>query len=268
MPELPEAETIARGLDDAISGAIVRSVEVRSPKNVITAGGIDFARALVRDRVDRVSRRGKYVVIELRSGRRLVVGLRMTGRLLVGTGEEPPGTHVVIGLSASRCLLFADVRTFGRMRLVERDMSWDDALGIEPLGSGFTVEAFAGMLAGRKTPVKSLLLDQRRIAGIGNIYACEALWEAGVRPSRPSRSVTKSAAVRLHRAVIDVLTRAIALRGSSIDDYVDAAGSRGGFQDVLSVYGRRGASCRRCGKQIVRTKLAQRGTWWCRGCQR
>lgn len=268
MPELPEAETIARGLHAAISGASIQRVEVRTPKNAIAPPGVDFARTLRRERIERVGRRGKYVVFELRSGRRLVVGLRMTGRLVVCEAEEPAATHVVLRLDDGRRLAFADVRTFGRMRLVEADSSWDDALGVEPLGPGFTLAAFAGMLAGRKTPVKVLLLDQRRIAGIGNIYACEALWSAGIRPSRPSRTVTKAAVARLHRAVIDVLTRAVSLRGSSIDDYVDAAGERGGYQDVLSVYGRRGAPCPRCGKPIVRTMLGQRGTWWCRGCQR
>jgi formamidopyrimidine-DNA glycosylase len=268
LPELPEAETIARGLRAAIAGATILAVDVRSRKNVVAPPGVDVAHALRGERIARVSRRGKYVVVHLKSGRALVVGLRMTGRLLAGAAEEPPGTHVVFTLSEQRRLLFADVRTFGRVRLVEPGEAWDAALGIEPLGAGFTVEAFAGMLAGRKTPVKVLLLDQRRIAGLGNIYACEALWRAGVRPSRPSRSVTKAATARLHRAVIDVLTQAIALRGSSIDDYVDAEGARGNFQDVLSVYGRRGTPCPRCGKPIVRTMLGQRGTWWCRSCQR
>jgi len=269
LPELPEAETIARGLDRAIAGATILSVEVRSRKNAVAPPGVDFASALRGERIERAGRRGKYVLLELQSGRRLVVGLRMTGRLLAGSpgGRAVPGSHVVLRLSGDRLLTFADVRTFGRMTLVERDRVWDHALGVEPLGSGFTPEAFTGMLAGRKIPVKVLLLDQHRIAGIGNIYACEALWEAGIRPSRPSKSLTRAAASRLHDAVVGVLSRAIALRGSSIDDYVDAAGARGSFQDVLSVYGRHGAPCPRCGKSIVRTVLGQRGTWWCRGCQ-
>lgn len=268
VPELPEVETIARGLHDAIAGATIRSVEIRSKKNVFAPRGVSFSQRVTGERIASVTRRGKYVVFDLGSGWRLVVGLRMTGRLVVGSREEPPGTHVVFGLSGRRRLLFADVRTFGRVRLVAPGERWDHALGIEPLGAGFTVEAFAGMLAGRKTPVKVLLLDQKRIAGVGNIYACEALWRAEVRPSRPSRTVTRAAATRLHHAVIDVLTRAIALGGSSIDDYVDARGARGGFQDVLSVYGRLGAPCARCGEPIVRTMLGQRGTWWCRRCQR
>jgi formamidopyrimidine-DNA glycosylase len=124
------------------------------------------------------------------------------------------------------------------------------------------------MLSGRKTPIKALLLDQRRIAGIGNIYACEALWEARIRPSRPALALTGPATGRLHRAIVDVLERAIAMRGSSVDDYVDADGLQGEFQNVLRVYGRLGEPCLRCGSEIVRTVLAQRGTWWCRRCQR
>jgi formamidopyrimidine-DNA glycosylase len=154
------------------------------------------------------------------------------------------------------------------MRLVEPGEPWDESLGVEPLSSGFTQQGFIGMLAGRTTPVKALLLDQRRIAGIGNIYACEALWEAGIRPSRPAKALSKAAIRRLHDAIVDVLKRAVDMRGTSVDDYVDADGLRGGFQNVLSVYGRLGEPCLRCKKPIVRTVLAQRGTWWCRNCQR
>ncbi len=270
MPELPEAETIARGLDERVRGAKIRRVDVRSPKNVVAPGGLDFSRSLAGERIEYVTRRGKYVVLVLASGRLLVVGLRMTGRILVGSPGKhlPAGTHVVIELSGERALTFADVRTFGRMRLVERGEAWDRMLGVEPLDEGFTVEAFTAMLAGRKTPVKVLLLDQHRIAGIGNIYACEALWRAGIRPSRPSASLSKAAARKLHDAIVEVLRQAVTLRGSSIDDYVDANGLQGKFQDALSVYGREGAACPRCGKSIVRTVLGQRGTWWCRTCQK
>jgi formamidopyrimidine-DNA glycosylase len=175
---------------------------------------------------------------------------------------------VVLWFTDGSRLSFADLRTFGRMRLVEPAELWDRDLGIEPFSSGFTPEAFMGMLAGRTTPIKALLLDQRRIAGIGNIYACEALWEARIRPSRPAKALTKPAIRRLHLAIVDVLQRAIAMRGTSVDDYVDAGGLRGGFQNVLSVYGRLGQPCVRCGSPVVRTVLGQRGTWWCRRCQR
>jgi formamidopyrimidine-DNA glycosylase len=124
------------------------------------------------------------------------------------------------------------------------------------------------MLDGRRTPIKTFLLDQSRIAGVGNIYACEALWESGIRPSRPAYKISRPARRRLHSAVQDVLQRAIEARGTSVDDYVDAEGLKGGFQNQLAVYGRLGEPCPRCGKPIVRTVIGQRGTWWCRGCQK
>jgi formamidopyrimidine-DNA glycosylase len=165
-------------------------------------------------------------------------------------------------------MCFADVRQFGRMRLIDRSEAWDADGGIEPLSEGFTSDRFVSMLDGRRTPIKVLLLDQSRVAGIGNIYACEALWEAGIRPNRPASKLSKPARRRLHGALVDVLIRSIEARGTSVDDYVDAEGLRGGFQNQLSVYGRLGEPCPRCGSPIVRTVLAQRGTWWCRTCQK
>jgi len=270
VPELPEVETIVRGLNFAIVGRQITKAEIRLPKIAQAPPGVSFVDAVSGQTVTGIGRRGKYAVIRLSDGRSLVTSLRMTGRLIVAKPSQPdfPGTHVVLHFGDGGRLSFADVRTFGRMRLVEPGEPWDCELGIEPLSSGFTQEAFIGMLAGRTTPVKALLLDQRRIAGIGNIYACEALWEARIRPSRPAKALTKPAIRRLHHAVVDVLTRAIELRGTTVDDYVDADGLRGGFQNVLSVYGRLGEPCARCGGPIVRTVLAQRGTWWCRRCQR
>jgi formamidopyrimidine-DNA glycosylase len=270
VPELPEVETIVRGLAGRIVGKRIASADVRLAKIAVAPPKVAFARAVAGERITGVRRRGKYAVIELESGRALVTSLRMTGRLVVGSARsrEQPATHLVLSFTDRTRLSFADVRTFGRMRLTLPGEEWDRELGPEPLSSGFTQQAFIGMLSGRKTPIKALLLDQRRIAGIGNIYACEALWEARVRPSRPAMALTGPANGRLHRAIVDVLERAIALRGSSVDDYVDADGLRGGFQNALRVYGRLGQPCLRCGSKIVRTVLAQRGTWWCRRCQR
>ncbi|HTC31644.1 MAG TPA: bifunctional DNA-formamidopyrimidine glycosylase/DNA-(apurinic or apyrimidinic site) lyase [Candidatus Acidoferrum sp.] len=270
MPELPEVETIARGLAHTVAGKTIESVKIHLPKMAQAPPGVKFAAALPGERIAGVGRRAKYVVMELGSGRKLVTSLRMTGRLVLQQPEESdfPGTHVVLHYTDGTRLSFADVRTFGRMRLVEPGEAWDVALGVEPLSSAFTPEGFASMLSGRTTPIKSLLLDQHRIAGIGNIYACEALWEAGIRPGRPAKALTKPAILRLYHAIRDVLTRATEMRGSSVDDYVDAEGLRGGFQNVLSVYGKLGEPCPRCGKPIVRTVIAQRGTWWCRNCQR
>ncbi len=270
MPELPEVETIVRGLAAAAIGKQIERAEVRLAKIGVAPPGVAFVDAAAGERIVAARRRGKYAILDLASGRSLVTSLRMTGRMLMQRAGEPdyPGTHVVLHFTDGTRLSFADVRTFGRMRLVEPDEAWDRDLGVEPLSPDFTVKAVTGMLAGRTTPVKVALLDQRRIAGIGNIYACEALWEAGIRPSRPSKSLTAPRILRLHRAIVNVLDRAVAMRGSSIDDYVDAGGLRGGFQNVLSVYGRLGEPCLRCGKPVIRTVLGQRGTWWCRGCQR
>jgi formamidopyrimidine-DNA glycosylase len=270
MPELPEVETIVRGLTRKIVGKTIDRAEVRLPRIAVAPAGVAFARAVAGDRISAVRRRGKYAVLELASGRSLVTSLRMTGRLVVAEDEEPEwaGTHLVLNFREGGCLRFSDVRTFGRMRLVGPTEAWDRELGVEPLSSDFTPEAFIGMLSGRTTPVKVLLLDQRRIAGIGNIYACEALWEARIRPSLPSRRLTKPAICRLRRAIVEILHRAIELRGTSVDDYVDADGLQGRFQNNLSVYGRDGRPCLRCGAEVVRTVLAQRGTWWCRRCQR
>ncbi|GAC1419024.1 MAG: bifunctional DNA-formamidopyrimidine glycosylase/DNA-(apurinic or apyrimidinic site) lyase [Candidatus Velthaea sp.] len=271
MPELPEVETVAQGLANAIAGKTIAGVVVTMAKIAVAPAGRSFAETLRGDAVVGVGRRAKFVVIGLRSGRRLTVHLRMTGRLIVqppAVALPHPYTHILITFTDGWRLCFADMRQFGRMRLLDVGEAWDADGGVEPLSRGFTSDAFVSILDGRQTPVKVLLLDQKRISGIGNIYACEALWEAGIRPSRPAHTVSRPARRRLHGAIRDVLTRSIEARGTSVDDYVDAEGLKGGFQNQLSVYGRLGEPCSRCGKPIVRTVLAQRGTWWCRGCQK
>ncbi|MFN2459627.1 MAG: bifunctional DNA-formamidopyrimidine glycosylase/DNA-(apurinic or apyrimidinic site) lyase [Candidatus Velthaea sp.] len=271
VPELPEVETIAQGLANAIAGKAIASAVVTMAKIAVAPPGRSFANDLRGDTVAAVGRRAKFVVIGLASGRRLVVHLRMTGRLIVqppGAPAPHPYTHVTIAFTDGTRLCFADVRQFGRVRLLEPGELWDADGGIEPLSEGFTSQHFVSMLDGRQTPVKVFLLDQRRVSGIGNIYACEALWEAGIRPGRPAHRVSRPARRRLHGAIRDVLSRSIAARGTSVDDYVDAEGLKGGFQNQLSVYGRLGEPCPRCGQPIVRTVLAQRGTWWCRRCQK
>lgn len=271
VPELPEVETIARGLAAAITGRIIAAVRVSLAKIAVAPPDLIFSEALAGERIERVGRRGKYVVMELRSGRALVTSLRMTGKLIVqapGTREPHPYTHVALDFEDGGRLCFSEMRQFGRMRLVARREPWDADLGLEPLEADFTPERFIGMLSGRSTPVKVFLLDQRHVVGVGNIYACEALWEARIRPAKPAGALSKPAIRRLHHALVDVLERAIEMRGTSVDDYVDAQGLQGGFQNKLSVYGRQGEPCLRCGSKIVRTVLGQRGTWWCRKCQK
>ena len=270
MPELPEVETIARGLANAITGRTIADAEV-SLGRVVVPEPQRFGAEIAGERVERVGRRGKYVVATLGSGRALVVHLRMTGRLIfqaAGAWTPCPYTNVTLRFVDGSRLCFADARTFGRMRLVGPEEPWAAEVGVEPLSEEFSLECFSGLLDRRTTPIKAFLLDQRRIAGIGNIYACEALWEARIRPSRPAGALSQPSRARLHGAIGSVLSRAIEHRGTSVDDYVDAEGLRGGFQNQLSCYGRDGKACPRCGNTIVRTVLAQRGTWWCRTCQK
>lgn len=271
MPELPEVETIVRGLDRAIRGKQIARVEVLRPEIVQMPGNLPLSRVVKGASIQGVTRRGKFAVIGLDSGKSLIVHLRMTGRLIVQDGAAEalyPYTNVAIGFTDGTRLCFADVRRFGRMRLVGSEEPWAVEVGLEPLSGDFTAERLRELVRGRTMPIKAFLLDQRRIAGIGNIYACEALWQAGIAPGKPAGKVSKPAIARLHAALQDVLQRAIDAHGSSIDDYVDAEGMKGGFQNVLAVYGRSGGECRRCGSGIVRTVIAQRGTWWCRACQK
>jgi len=270
VPELPEVETIARGLNTAVAGKTISSAVVTLAK-VVSPEAARFEREIAGERIAGVGRRGKYVVVSLESGRRLVVHLRMTGRLIVqraGTRNPEPYTNVLLKFHDGTRLCFADVRQFGRMRLVGPEEPWAAEIGLEPLSEEFSFDSFSRLLDGRTTPIKVFLLDQRRVAGIGNIYACEALWEARIRPNRPAGAISRQARKRLHTSIQNVLRRAVEMRGTSVDDYVDAEGLRGGFQNQLSVYGREGESCPVCRRPIVRTVLAQRGTWWCRTCQR
>ena len=269
-PELPEVETIARGLAATISGKTIAGAAIRLPK-VVSPEPPLFQQQIAGEHIAGVGRRGKFVVVRLGSGRQLVVHLRMTGRLIVqpaGTTDPEPYTNVLLTFADRSRLCFADARQFGRMRLAGPEEPWAAEVGLEPLSEDFSFDRFSGLLDGRTTPIKVFLLDQRRVAGLGNIYACEALWEARIRPGRPTGALSKQARRRLHSSIQSVLRRAIEMRGSSVDDYVDAEGLRGGFQNQLSVYGREGEACLACGRSIVRTVLAQRGTWWCRRCQR
>jgi formamidopyrimidine-DNA glycosylase len=270
IPELPEAETIARGLASTIVGKTIAGARALRPEIVIAARRPAFGKQLAGDRITRVGRRGKYPIVELASGRTLVVSLRMTGRLIVQRQTDAlyPYTNVIIDFTDGTRLAFADVRRFGRMRLVQKDEIWDAELGVEPLSQEFDIPRFAAILKGRPTPIKAFLLDQRRIAGVGNIYAVEALWESQIKPSTPAGKLSRERIGRLHGALQAVLRKAIEMRGTSSRDYVDAEGMEGGFQNELTVYGRAGEPCPRCKKPLVRTVLAQRGTWWCRNCQR
>ena len=268
MPELPEVETIARGLDARIRGKRIASVGVVW-KRTVDERSLPL-QALIGRRIDNVGRIGKFVAISLAGSYTLAVHLRMTGRLLVRSKADPDDKHVraVITFDDGSMLAFSDARKFGRMRLMQGDASAQLAVGRDPLDPKLRAEDLKPMLAGRRTPVKVWLLDQRRLSGIGNIYASEALFYAGIRPRRAAGRLSAAERVALLASLRRVLRKAIRYGGSSLSDYVDAEGKQGGFQKQFAVYGRPGLPCLQCRGPVRRIVLAQRSTFYCSACQR
>ena len=284
MPELPEVETIARQLNRLVVGR--RIVEFVSHWHRVTepVPAKHFAERLVGRRITAVGRRGKFVVMELDGGEALIVSLRMTGRLLFreDASAEDRFVRAALRFQDGTVLRFADTRKFGRMAIVDRvdlsdarrerrvsDAPLYRSLGIEPLSRRFTVRWLADMLARRsRAAIKPLLLDQREIAGVGNIYDIEALWRAQIHPLRTAGSLRPADAERLHEAIRWVLRKGIRYGGASRRDYVDARGNQGRMQREFNVYGRAGEPCPRCGRAIVRTVVGGRGTFHCPRCQR
>lgn len=275
MPELPEAETIARGLHAAVAGRRVERVKVHRHEVVEPMTAAAFRRALRGRRLQRVGRRGKWIVAELDQESRWVTQLRMTGRFTwepsssLSDAPHLSLSVLVEGRDGRGVIRFYDTRRFGRSWILSvREWSeLDRRLGVEPLSRSFTAAALRVIVSGSRAPIRNVLLDQRRIAGIGNIYASEACWLAAVDPRRPSRDLVDAEVERLRSSIRTVLRRAVRRRGTSFSDYRDVLGGSGGFQNQLEVYGREGEACARCGAQIQRTVLAGRSAFLCCGCQ-
>jgi formamidopyrimidine-DNA glycosylase len=274
MPELPETETIARDLDGAISGSIIQSVRVTRPDVLREVSAGQLARRVKGARIQRSWRRAKLVVIDLSTGDRLLVQPRFTGALIVSDESLDPAhlaySAVRFTLNAERALHYCDVRRLGTVALMDeaRFGAYSGALGIEPLDRSFSASQLSGVLRVSGQAIKKLLMDQRKIAGIGNIYANEALWRARVDPSRPARSLSTREAKALHEGIVSVLSEAIQARGTSFRDYRDARGQRGSFAEQLQAYGREGEPCLRCGSRLIGTHAIDgRATTFCARCQ-
>ena len=269
MPELPEVETIRRQLAPALEGRRLERVEVLDPRWSEPAPPAEVEDALRGRRIERLSRRGKYLVFELEDDVYLVMHLRMTGNLLLGRD----GSHVRVrfGLDSGEELLFADVRRFGTgVVLLGRDALEDyfrARLGVEPLSPDFTADALRELGRNRRAPVKAFLLNQERIAGVGNIYADEALFRAHIHPLRSVGTLKRPQIAALRDAVVEVLEAGIDSRGATIDDFRNADGAEGAFQDRFLAYGREGEPCVRCGRPIRKLRAAGRGTYVCERCQ-
>ena len=280
MPELPEVETVVRDLRPQLSGRRISSValsgEPGALHRVIRYPTPDqLVERLVGESIAGVERRGKYIVMPLQSpGRRFVVHLGMTGHLRVWEPEEMPvkHTHLRATLDSGAELRYDDPRQFGRLLVgTQEEMvaarAFPAKLGPEPVHGDLTEAAFEALIRARRRPVKSALLDQSFLAGVGNIYADEACFRAGIRPSRWTHRLTARERRALYSAIQEVLENSIAARGSSIINFVDAFGSRGSNQERLLVYGRAGQPCLTCGTLLRGTRLAGRGTVYCRQCQ-
>ncbi|MET1009727.1 MAG: bifunctional DNA-formamidopyrimidine glycosylase/DNA-(apurinic or apyrimidinic site) lyase [Gaiellaceae bacterium] len=274
MPELPEVETIRSRLAPALAGRRFERVEISDSRLTRPVPPDAVADALEGERVADVRRRGKYLVVVFESGRHLLVHLRMTGNVLHLAPEgrkDDPHVRAVVRLDDGSDVLYRDVRRFGTWDLLEPGEL--DAyfaarrLGVEPLGRSFTAATLARALAGRKAPVKAALLDQRAAAGIGNIYADEALWYARIHPLAPAGKLSEEQVAALREGVRKALHLGIRRQGATLRDFRGADGSRGSMQDEFRVYGREGEPCERCGTPIVKTRVAGRGTWFCPVCQ-
>jgi formamidopyrimidine-DNA glycosylase len=273
VPELPEVETVRTSLEPALVGRRFDRVEITDGRLTRPEDPAEVAAELQGEVVSTVDRRGKYLVVRFRSGRTLLIHLRMTGSLRHhrnGTDEDDPHRRAVVRLDDGSDVTYRDVRRFGTWLLLEpgQDVAYlADRLGEEPLGRSFTTAALAARLANRRAPVKAAILDQRSAAGMGNIYADEALWRARIHPHRPAGDLTPDEVRRLHRGIKEALRHGIARQGTTLRDYRTPNGARGTMQDELRVYGRGGEPCYRCGSQIAKTRAAGRGTWYCPTCQ-
>ncbi len=271
MPELPEVETIRRQLAPLVEGRRVHSIEILDPRWSRPLAPHELTDALEGRRIEALGRRGKYLVWSLHGDVHLVQHLRMTGAVLCEPKPEPAHVRVRIELRPKRRLVIVDPRRFGTGELLlgtaALDAFFAQRLGLEPLDERFTAQHLRELVRGRTAPIKALLLDQRRIAGVGNIYADEALYRAGIHPLRAAGRLSSEQQVRLRAAVIEALCAGIDARGATIDDFRHVDGVRGSFQDQFLVHRRAGEPCGRCGRPIVKMVVAGRGTYVCETCQ-
>ncbi len=271
MPELPEVETIRRQLAPLVEGRKLKRVEVLDRRWCDPLEPHELADAITGRRIQTLGRRGKYLIWGLSGDVHLVQHLRMTGAVLCEPEPEPAHVRVRIQLSPARRLVIVDPRRFGTGQVLlggaALDTFFATRLGLEPLDELFTVEYLRGQARGRSAPVKAFLLDQRRIAGVGNIYADEALFRAGIHPLRPAGKLSADQHGRLREGVIAALNAGIAAKGATIDDFRHVDGVRGSFQDQFLVHRREGEPCGTCGTTIVKMVTAGRGTYVCETCQ-
>jgi formamidopyrimidine-DNA glycosylase len=272
VPELPEVETIRARLEPALTGRTFERVLINDPRLTHPEPPEAVAAELEGERIRTVGRRGKYLIFEFESGRHLLIHLRMTGNVQhPAPGADDAYRRAVVRLDDGSDVAYRDVRRFGTWELLEPgeldEFFAARRLGGEPLDRRFTTGALAAALANRRAPVKAALLDQRAAAGVGNIYADEALWRARLHPLRPAGSLTPAEVAALRKGVREALRIGISRQGATLRDYRGPDGARGRMQDRFRVYGRAGEPCFRCGTPIEKIRAGGRGTWYCPTCQ-
>jgi len=272
VPELPEVETIRAGLEPHLVGRTFGRVEITDPRLTRPTDPHEVAAELQGERVAALERRGKYLVVRFETGRVLLIHLRMTGslRLLRDGDDDDPYRRAVVNLDNGSDVAYRDVRRFGTWLLLEPgefEPYLATKVGVEPLGRTLTARSLTDRLARRRAPLKAVVLDQRVFAGVGNIYADEALWWARLHPLRPACDLTQKELEALVRGIKRALRRGIARQGATLRDYRTADGDAGAMQTEFRVYGRDGEPCLRCGHAIEKTRAGGRGTWFCPSCQ-
>lgn len=274
MPELPEVETIRARLAPVLEGRRLERVEIADPRLTRPIDPAQVAAELDGEEVAAVDRRGKYLVVRFRSSRSLLIHLRMTGSFHYGPSgalQDDPYRRAVVTLDNGSDVGYRDVRRFGTWLLLEPGELapyLEVKLGVEPLEPAFTTRFLRERLSARRAPIKAALLDQRTVAGLGNIYADEALWRARIHPLRPAGTVDPGEVRSIHTGIRRALEMGIARQGATLRDYSAPDGSRGSMQDEFKVYGREGEPCARCGTPIEKIRAGGRGTWYCPSCQR
>ncbi|MCX6005460.1 MAG: DNA-formamidopyrimidine glycosylase [Chloroflexi bacterium] len=267
MPELPEVETIKNELEPYLTGRTFTVVKIHDTRPVQKLSIKDFSSGLIGQKILGLSRRGKYILIHLSNGKTLVVHLRMTGSLLWNPCDDEPFTRAEFFFNNKGRLVFTDIRRFGTLSLVKETGEIVGKLGIDPLSPDFTAQALKKLLSARKAPVKAVLLEQKLIAGIGNMYADEALFAARIHPSKPAQSLSAVEVKALHKAMRDVLRKAIRNKGASVRNYRCPNGQAGRAHAEFAAAHRGGEPCPRCGTLIARIVVRQRGTYYCPACQ-
>lgn len=273
MPEMPEVEQVRKTLAPHIEGRKITAVEIYLPRMLLHPTTDKFVEGVLGSTIQRVGRKGKYLMLELDADKKMVVHLRMTGALIAQSSdkEAPPYAKFKFTLSEGMTLWFTDIRTFGVIYLVQGQDYYNEGfetLGPEPLSEGFSKEYLAPLAAKAKKPIKNFILDQKIIAGLGNIYADECLALSGIMPTRLANALSDKELEELCQAINAVIAQGIRNRGTTFRDYKDGEGNKGDNQNHLLVYGRGGKPCKKCGAALKQIKVGGRGTVYCEFCQK